>query len=109
MNYLLAIISGAIASTSFAPFSFWPAAFIALALWYYLLLKSKIISRLLISYLFGLGLLLPTQQWTGIYVGNAPWLALCFMQAILFIVPAFFVGKGRRFNQFTFATSYVLV
>ena len=109
MNYLLAIISGAIASTSFAPFSFWPAAFIALALWYYLLLRSKIISRLLISYLFGLGLLLPTQQWTGIYVGNAPWLALCFMQAIFFIVPAFFVGKGRRFNQFTFATSYVLV
>ena len=109
MNYLLAIISGAIASAAFAPLSFWPAPFIALSLWYYLLLRSKLSSRLLISYLFGLGLLLPTQQWTGIYVGNTPWLALCFMQAIFFIVPALFVDKGRRFNQFTFATSYVLI
>jgi len=102
-------MSGAIASAAFAPLSFWPAPFIALSLWYYLLLKSKLISRLLISYLFGLGLLLPTQQWTGIYVGNTPWLALCFMQAIFFIVPALFVDKGRRFNQFTFAISYVLI
>ncbi len=81
------------------PLSFWPSAFIGLTIWYFLLIKSHLRSRIYISYVFGLGILLPVQHWTGIYVGNIPWLILCFAQAFIFMLPAFFVGKRKKFNQ----------
>jgi len=109
MNYLHAGVAGLISSTAFAPLSFWPSAFIGLTIWYFLLIKLNFRSRLYISYVFGLGILLPVQHWTGIYVGNLPWLLLCFAQAFIFILPAFFVGKRLKFNQIAFACSFVAV
>ena len=109
MNYLLAVIFGLVSSTAFEPFSFWPSAFIGLAGWYFLLIRARLGSRVLISYIFGLSQLLVVQHWTGIYVGSLPWLVLCFCQAVFFIFPAYFVGKSKRYNQFAFATSFVIV
>lgn len=109
MQYLLSVIFGLITSLAFEPFAFWPSAFIGLGGWYYLLLAANLRSRLCISYLYGLSLLLTVQHWTGIYVGNTPWIALCVIQSIFFIIPAYFVSKKQRFNQFSFAASYVLV
>ena len=109
MQYLLSVIFGLITSLAFEPFAFWPSAFIGLGGWYYLLLAANLRSRLCISYLYGLSLLLTVQHWTGIYVGNTPWIALCVVQSIFFIIPAYFVSKKQRFNQFSFAASYVLV
>jgi len=107
MNYLYAGLAGLISSTAFAPLSFWPSAFIGLMIWYFLLIKLHLRSRIYISYVFGLGILLPVQHWTGIYVGNIPWLILCFAQAFIFTLPAFFVGKRKKFNQIAFACSFV--
>ena len=109
MNYLLAVIFGLVSSTAFEPFSFWPSAFIGLAGWYFLLIRARLGSRILISYIFGLSQLLVVQDWTGIYVGSLPWLVLCFCQAVFFIFPAYFVGKSKRYNQFAFAASFVIV
>ena len=109
MNYLYAGLAGLISSTAFAPLSFWPSAFIGLTVWYFLLIKSNLRSRIYISYVFGLGILLPVQHWTGIYVGNLPWLILCFAQALIFTFPAFFVGKKLKSNQLAFACSFVAV
>lgn len=109
MNYLYAGLAGLISSTAFAPLSFWPSAFIGLTIWYFLLIKLHLRGRFYISYVFGLGILLPVQHWTGIYVGNLPWLILCFAQAFIFILPAFFVGKRKKFNQMAFACSFVAV
>ena len=109
MNYLLAVLFGLVSSTAFEPFSFWPSAFVGLAGWYFLLTRARFGSRVLISYLFGLSLLLVVQHWTGIYVGSLPWLVLSFCQATFFILPAYFVGKSKRYNQFAFATSFVIV
>lgn len=109
MRYIYAITAGLISSTAFEPFSFWPSAFIGLAIWYLLLTQTHMQQRLIISYLYGLALLLPVQHWTGIYVGSIPWILLCFTQALFFIVPAFFIRKGLKFNQLLFACSYVLV
>ena len=108
MRYLLALFFGALTSLSFEPFGFWPLAFIGLAGWFSLLSRNQLKSRIYISYLFGAGLLLLNQHWTGIYVGNVPWLILCLSQALIFIVPAFFVSKGSKFNHYLFALSYVL-
>ncbi len=109
MNFLYAAIAGLISSTAFEPVSFWPSAFIGLMIWYFLLIKLNLRNRVYISYIFGLGVLLPVQQWTGIYVGNLPWLILCFAQATFFILPAYFVGKKKKYNQLAFALSFVLV
>jgi len=109
MNFLYAGLAGLISSTAFAPLSFWPSAFIGLTIWYFLLIKLPLRSRVYISYVFGLGILLPVQHWTGIYVGNLPWLILCFAQAFIFMLPAFFVGKRQKFNQIAFACSFVAV
>ena len=108
MRYLLALFFGALTSLSFEPFGFWPLAFIGLAGWFSLLSRNQLKSRIYISYLFGAGLLLINQHWTGIYVGNVPWLILCLSQALIFMVPAFFVSKGSKFNHYLFALSYVL-
>ena len=109
MNYLLAFLFGLVSSTAFEPFSFWPSAFLGLAGWYFLLIRARLESRVLISYLFGLSQLLVVQHWTGIYVGGLPWLILSICQGIFYIVPAFFVGKSKRYNQFAFAACFVIV
>jgi apolipoprotein N-acyltransferase len=109
MKLPIYLTAGLISSTAFSPFEFWISAFIGLFLWFFILARSTMKVRLIGSYLFGLGLLLPAQQWTGIYVGSLPWLALCFMQAVFFIVPAIFFPSKGRYRSIIFASSYVLV
>ncbi len=109
INILKSLIAGLIASLAFEPIAIWVCAIIGLGLWYQLISKQHFKQRLQTSYLFGLGILLPTQMWTGIYVGNLPWLILCIAQACFFIIPAFFVGKAKKFNKITFICSYVIV
>jgi apolipoprotein N-acyltransferase len=104
----LPLLIGSIASLGFAPFSLWIAPVLALFALFQILIKSFPTERIIITYFFGLGILLPAQHWTGVYVGNIPWLALCLMQA-LFFIPLALVSKTRNTtNPFIFATSLVL-
>ena len=107
MRYLAAIFFAALASLSFEPYGIWPLALIGLAGWFTLLTQNRLKYRIFLSYLFGACLLLFNQHWTGVYVGNLPWLILCLSQAVIFIMPAFFVRKGAKYNQYLFALSYV--
>lgn len=110
---MIALISGLFAgfltSLSFQPAAIWPLSIIGLGIWYQILCREQIKRRSQTSYLFGLGLLLPTQMWTGIYVGNLPWLILCFTQAVFFLLPALFVGKKKRYNSIAFILSYLII
>ncbi len=108
MRYLAAIFYAAMASLSFEPYGIWPLALIGLAGWFTLLTQNGLKYRIYLSYLFGACLLLLNQHWTGVYVGNLPWLILSLSQALIFIMPAFFVRKGAKYNQYLFALSYVL-
>jgi apolipoprotein N-acyltransferase len=104
----LPLLIGGIASLGFAPFYLWIAPVLALLALFQILIKSLPIERIIITYFFGLGILLPAQHWTGVYVGNIPWLALCLMQA-LFFIPLALVSKQRNStNPLIFATSLVL-
>lgn len=98
--------AGVIAASGFAPFNFWIAPILALAIWFSLI-KDLIFQNELLIISFGLGLLLPSQYWTGVYVGNTPWLLLCFVQASFYILPGIFVRRKARFNSFVFAASFV--
>jgi len=108
MRYLAAIFFAAMASLSFEPYGIWPLAFLGLAGWFTLLTQNGLKYRISLSYLFGACLLLLNQHWTGIYVGNIPWLILCFSQALIFIIPALFVQKNTKNSHLMFALSYVL-
>jgi apolipoprotein N-acyltransferase len=108
MRYLAAIFFAVMASLSFEPYGIWPLALIGLAGWFTLLTQNGLKYRIYLSYLFGACLLLMNQHWTGVYVGNLPWLILSLSQAVIFIMPAFFVRKGAKYNQYLFALSYVL-
>lgn len=107
MRYLAAIFFAALASLSFEPYGIWPLALIGLAGWFTLLTQNRLKYRIFLSYFFGACLLLLNQHWTGVYVGNLPWLILSLSQAVIFIMPAFFVRKGAKYNQYLFALSYV--
>lgn len=107
MKLFLTFAAGVIAASGFAPFNFWIAPILALAIWFSLIKDLMFQKRIIGSYLFGLGLLLPSQYWTGIYVGNTPWLVLCFVQASFYILPGIFVRRKARFNSFVFAGSFV--
>jgi apolipoprotein N-acyltransferase len=109
MKYFAAIFFAALSSFSFEPFAIWPLAFIGLAGWYSLLARNTLKIRIFLSYLFGATLLLINQHWTGIYVGSLPWLILSLSQAFIFITPALFMFKGAKYNNFSFALSYVLL
>ena len=109
MHYILAIFFGGLASLAFEPYGFWYCALFGLAGWYWVLTQHKLKQRVFISYLFGLSILLPTQHWTGIYVGNLPWLILCFAQALIFTLPALLMKRNHRANQLIFPLSYVAV
>jgi apolipoprotein N-acyltransferase len=108
-QFLYAFVLGVIASFGFAPFSFWFAPIFAMYFLYNLLSRSIGLSAAIISFLFGLGLLLPVQHWTGEYVGNTPWLALCLMQSFLFL-PLILVGRKRNFlNATLFGLIFIFI
>jgi len=108
MKYLLALIFAALAAFAFEPYGIWLFAVIGMAGWFTLLTQNGLKNRIFISYIFGACLLLINQHWTGIYVGNIPWLILCFSQALIFIIPALFVQKNTKNSHLMFALSYVL-
>ena len=108
MKYLLAVIFAALAAFAFEPCGIWLFAVIGMAGWFTLLTQNGLKNRIFISYIFGACLLLINQHWTGIYVGNIPWLILCFSQALIFIIPALFVQKNTKNTHLMFALSYVL-
>ena len=108
MKYLLAVIFAALAAFAFEPYGIWLFAVIGMAGWFTLLTQNGLKNRIYISYIFGACLLLINQHWTGIYVGNIPWLILCLSQALIFIIPALFVQKNTKNSHLMFALSYVL-
>jgi len=109
MIIVLSFLSGCIAFLGFAPISFWPAPFIALLILNRIIEDRKLLGRLIISQFFGLGLLLPTQIWTGTYVGSLPWITLAVMQSFLFLPFAIRIPGKSRVNVWLFAFEAVIV
>ena len=108
MYFLIAIFSGVLASLGFAPYGVWLAPVISLFILFIILKGSGLPSRLLISYLFGLSILLPNQFWTGTYVGDLPWIVLALLQSFLFLPLAVVSQKGGRFNPWLFSCAVVV-
>ena len=108
MIFIAAFLAGSFAYLGFAPNSIWIAPIISLFILNRVLTDKRLLKRIGLSQVFGLGLLLPTQIWTGTYVGNAPWFLLAVIQSFLFWPFAIRFKAKRSTNAFLFAFSAVL-
>ena len=109
MIFVFSFLAGGFAYLGFAPNSIWVAPIISLFTLNQLLNDRRSMKRIVLSQAFGLGLLLPTQIWTGTYVGNAPWILLAVIQSFLFWPFAIRFGRNKQINTLLFAFSAVLV
>jgi apolipoprotein N-acyltransferase len=86
----VAALSGVLLYVSFPPRTLWWLALPAFACFGWVLRGRSWKAGLGLSYLFGLGFLLPLLVWTGVEVGPGPWIALVAVEAIFVAL----VGAG---------------
>lgn len=109
MVVVLAVLSGLALNLAFAPFRFWPAAFLALGSLFYLLLDKNFKERALIAMSFALSFFLVLLHWSGSYVGWFPWVALAFLQTSFFLIFGLFRFERNIFSAIGFASCFLLV
>lgn len=108
-SVLLAITSGLVLASGFAPLEFWPGPFLALGILFHLLRDRDFLQRLLISFITGLSFFLPLLHWSSSYVGAIPWLILAIGQATLFSLVAIPRLPSGINGPLTFSSAFLLV
>lgn len=84
MALILSVISGIFLNLAFAPFNFWPVAFISLGALFLVLSNRGFWKRILIAFIFALSFFSLLLHWSGSYVGWFPWISLALLQAGIF-------------------------
>ncbi|ASO20406.1 Apolipoprotein N-acyltransferase [Actinoalloteichus hoggarensis] len=93
---LAASAGGALLSLSFAPFSWWWMAPIALALFSAAVYGRRARAAFGLGFLAGLTFFLPLLTWTNEYVGAVPWVVLAMLEASFFGLAAVMVALVGR-------------
>jgi apolipoprotein N-acyltransferase len=101
---LLAILSGLLLSTAFAPIGIWWTAPLAIALILKALGEASSSKRMTTLYLFGLSFFGPLLHWSSTYVGAIPWIILTVLSSFFFIPLAWL---GRTQLIFLFPSAWV--
>lgn len=83
---LWAILGGAIASLAWPTDGLWPAVFVALPLLWFSIRGMRFWPALGVGFIGGFAFYCIQLPWLSIYLGPAPWLALSFLEAIIFAV-----------------------
>ncbi|MDN5795405.1 MAG: apolipoprotein N-acyltransferase [Intrasporangium sp.] len=110
MRPLLALVSGGLLCLAFPTFDIWVAAPVALALLALALTGARARSGFGLGLLAGLAFFVPTLQWSGIYVGDLPWLALATLQALFFALAGLgyaWLARAGRVRPVVFALVWV--
>jgi apolipoprotein N-acyltransferase len=79
---LIAVVGGLAGVLAFPRFGIWPMAFVSVAMLSLAVSGRRSRTAAWLGYLYGAAFFLPLMQWTGIYVGPAPWLILCLAFAL---------------------------
>jgi apolipoprotein N-acyltransferase len=82
VRLLVAVCSGLLTAYAFPEHDIWWLAPIGVGLLSAAVLGARWPLALLLGLAHGLGFFLPTLSWTGVYVGNLPWVALCTLEAL---------------------------
>jgi apolipoprotein N-acyltransferase len=78
-----AVVAGVVLDVAFPSVGAWGLAFPAVAAALVLARGRGLWASWGVGVLFGLGFMVPQLQWSGVYVGALPWLALATMEAAL--------------------------
>jgi apolipoprotein N-acyltransferase len=77
-----AVLSGLVTALGFAPHHGWWWAPVGVALLSATVMGVRWRLAVLLGLAHGLGYFLPTLSWSGVYVGNLPWIALSTLEAL---------------------------
>jgi apolipoprotein N-acyltransferase len=80
------VVAGFVSRLGFPDPGWWPLAVLGPALWFVALSGRRVRPAAGLGLLYGLAFFIPLLHWSGIYVGNLPWLALSTLQALYLAV-----------------------
>jgi apolipoprotein N-acyltransferase len=75
------VVAGLLTRLSFPDPGWWPLAVVGTALWLVAVARRRTGTAAGLGLLYGLAFFAPLLQWSGVYVGALPWLALATLQA----------------------------
>ncbi|AOS63595.1 apolipoprotein N-acyltransferase [Actinoalloteichus hymeniacidonis] len=96
LRVLAALASGGLLSLTFAPFSWWWLAPIALALFASAVHRRRARGAFGLGFVAGMAFFLPLLTWTNEYVGAVPWIILAALEALFFGVAAILIALVSR-------------
>ncbi|MCX6429196.1 MAG: apolipoprotein N-acyltransferase [Actinobacteria bacterium] len=94
--------------SSFAPFTLWYLAPVAIALFIKTLESDSLRIRMARTIAFAISFFAPLLHWTSSYVGSAPWILLVLLQCLL-LLPIAFVNTQKKNSLLTFLSMWVLI
>ena len=109
VNVLLAVLAGLLLSAGFAPLEIWFAPFLAIALFFRILIDKVMPERILYSVVTGLAFFLPLLHWSSVYVGSVPWLVLSMGESLIFSLIGLVRFQRRWESALTFAAIFTLI
>lgn len=78
---IVAVVGGSIYDLGFPGVSWWPLAFVGIALALVSLIGRSTWGALLVGFAFGMAFYLQQVSWTALYLGPIPWLALSVLES----------------------------
>jgi apolipoprotein N-acyltransferase len=76
------VVAGLLTRWAFPDPGWWPLAVVGPALWVAAVAGRRAVSAAGLGLLYGLAFFVPLLQWSGVYVGALPWLALATLEAV---------------------------
>ena len=93
---LAALVSGLLTSYAFPEHDIWWLAPVGVGLLSAAVLGARWRLALVLGLAHGLGFFLPTLSWTGVYVGNLPWIALATLEALYLAAMCALTAAAQR-------------
>ncbi len=92
----MAAAAGPILDASFPDRDWWPLAFVGVAMILLSLRGRRTRTSLLVGFVAGLSFYLFHIQWTALYLGPVPWIALSTLESLFFAVGALLITLAYR-------------
>lgn len=97
--------AGPILDAAFPDKGVWPLAFVGVALYLVAFLGRRIGGAFLVGFVGGLSFFLVHVQWTSLYLGALPWIALSTLEALFFAAGAVLITLAYRWVPRVWPTS----
>ena len=92
----LAVASGVVLDAAFPDRGWWPLAFVGLGMLLAALIGQRVPESLLVGFAGGVTFYLVHVEWTSLYLGPVPWLALSIFEALFFAAGAALIALAYR-------------